>query len=124
MKRKLVELGGKDIWANTDVPTEISAPDQFLLNLKKQLLQWGFAPASVRANIDGPSKNLKVEGKIVLTVKCDDGCLICDWGETWKVWEDLHKSTELQTLIDACNKKLTGGGKGKGKEGGKKGKNY
>ena len=119
VKRKLVELGGKQVWANTDLPTEISAPEQFLLGLKKQLVAWGFTRASVRANIDGPSKNLKAQGKVVLIVTCVDGCLVCDWAETWKLWEVLQKNRELETLTDDCNKKLTGGGKGKGKEGGK-----
>ena len=79
-------------------------------------MEWGFARASIRAIIDGPSKILKVEGKEVLTVTCVDGCLICGWADTWKVWDDLQQSAELKTLVDACNKKLSGGGKGKGRD--------
>ena len=82
-------------------------------------MEWGFAPASIRAIIDGPSKKLKVEGKEVLILTCVDGCLKCDWAETWRVWDDFQKSTELKALIDAWNKKLSGGGKGEGKSKGK-----
>ena len=84
VKTKLLELGGKEIWANLELPSEIRAPEVFLLGLKRQLVEWGFARASVRVEVDGPSKDLKVEGKVVLTVSCVDGVLVCEWGETWK----------------------------------------
>ena len=118
VKSRLVELGEKEIWANTDLPTYIRAPGKYLFGLKKSVVAWGFARGSIRVEVGGQSKHLKVEGKVVLSVTCVDGCVVCDWEETWGIWEDLHGSTELKTLTDACNKMLLGGGKGKGKEGG------
>ena len=82
-------------------------------------MQLGFARASVRVEVDGPSKHLKVEGEIVLTVKCEDGGILCDWAETWKVWDDLQKNAELKALTDKCANILSGGGKGKGTSKGK-----
>ena len=114
-----MELGDKSIWANQDLPTEIQAPEAFLLGLKKQLVAWGFTAGSVRVIVDGPSKHLKVGGKVVVTASCVDGCLTCEWGEIWKNWEDLHGSPELKTLIEKCNKIISGGGKGEGKSKGK-----
>ena len=78
-------------------------------------MQWGFARASVRVEVDGPSKHLKVEGKEVLVVKCVDGGILCEWAETWKVWEDLLESPELKALTEKCTRILSGGGKGTSK---------
>ena len=75
-------LGGKLIWADTDLPAKIRALEKLLLALKKQLVAWDFTPNNVFADIDSPSKVLKVERKVVLTVTCDDGQLVCDWVES------------------------------------------
>ena len=58
---------------------------------------------------------LKVEGKLVVTAKCVDGKLVCEWEELWETWEILHSSDELKILFGKCSKMLSGGGKGKGK---------
>ena len=47
LKSKLMLLGGKIIWADTDLPAKIRAPEQFLLALKKQLVAWDFTANSV-----------------------------------------------------------------------------
>ena len=112
-------MGDKETWANTDLPNEIRAPETYLFGFKNQLVEWGFARGSVRVEVDGPSKELKVEGKIIVTVKCEGGAILCDWAETWKMWEDLHKSPELKTLTEKCTNILCGGGKGKGTSKGK-----
>ena len=117
LKSKLFELGGKEIWANIDLPTEIRAPEIFVTGLKKVLLspEWGFGRGSVRAEIDGPSKHLKVEGKVVLTASCTDGGLVCEWEETWKNWGELHGDPEIKALTDKATKIISGAAKGKGK---------
>jgi hypothetical protein len=115
LKRKLGEIGRKEIWANTDLPTEVRAPEVYLYGLKKQLVEWGFARASVRVEVDGPSKTLKVEGKEVLIIKCEGGEILCEWVETWRVWQDLHESTEMKALADKCTRILSGAGKGTSK---------
>ena len=115
LKSKLMTSGGKIIWADTDLPAKIRAPEQILIALKKQLSAWDFTANSVFADIDSPSKVLKVEGKVVLTVTCDDGQLVCDWVEPWKKWALLQDSAELKTIFDKCKNVLVGGGKGKSK---------
>ena len=79
--------------------------------LKKQLVAWDFTANSVFADIDSPSKVLKVEGKVVLTVTCDDGQLVCDWVESWKTWALLQDSAELKTIFDKCKNKVKEKGK-------------
>ena len=39
----------------------------------------------------GPTKFLKVAGKVVVTVCVVDGRLQCEWDEEWKAWEDGRK---------------------------------
>ena len=56
---------------------------------------------------------------MVVTASCVDGCLTCDWADTWENWTDLHESMELQALIAKSNKLISGGGKGEGKSKGK-----
>lgn len=87
----------------------------FLFALKKQLLAWDFADNSVRVDVDNPSKTLKVEGKIIVTVTCADGQLVCDWANSWKNWTWLHDSTEFKAIIASFTKLLGGGMKGNGK---------
>ena len=82
---------------------------------KKQLVAWDFASNNIWLGVDSPSEILKVEGKVVLTVTCDDGQLACDWAESWKSWALLQDSTEFKTILDKCKNMLTGGGKGKSK---------
>ena len=38
VKTKLAELGGTTIWADTDLPATVRAPEKFLFALKKQLI--------------------------------------------------------------------------------------
>ena len=57
VKSKLVQLGGKVIWANTDLPKENRTVESFLFGLKKQLVEWGFTRASVRAEVDDACKH-------------------------------------------------------------------
>ena len=115
VKMKLAGMGGKTIWADTDLPAVIRAPEQFLFALKKQLIAWEFTSNSVRAEVDGPTKFLTVEGRVVVTVACVDGHLVVDWVESWKNWAALHDSTEYKTIVDLCAKMLGGGGKGNSK---------
>ena len=70
--------------------------------------------------MDGPTKFLKVRGKVVVTVSVVDGQLHSDWDEEWKGWEDFHKSEEIIGLLEKVKNFISGGGKGEGK--GKKGK--
>ena len=77
-------------------------------------MAWGFARRSVRVNVDGLSKHLKVEGKTVVVASCVGGHLVCDWDDVWKSWTDLHDSIEFKNLFDQCANLLAGGGKGKG----------
>ena len=125
VKSKLVELGDKTKWANVDLPIETQAPEKFLLGVKKQLVAWGtFTSNCVRVEVDGPSKYIKAgvgaERKVIVTVTCKDGALACEWEEKWKGWEEFHGSAEMKSLTEKCNGML-GGGKGTGKNGGKKG---
>jgi hypothetical protein len=121
VKNNFVEVGGQGKWANIDLPSDIRAPEAFVTGLKKILLsaEWGFAEGSVWYNIDGPSKYLKVEGKIVLTVSCAEGGLVYEWEEKWKNWGELHGSPEIKTLTEKSTKLISGGGKGEGKAKGK-----
>ena len=82
---------------------------------KKQFVAWDLTANSVFVDIDGPSKLLKVEGKVVLTVTCDDGQLVCVWEESWKKSALLQDSAELKLIFDKCKNVLAGGGKGKSK---------
>ena len=121
VKTKLLEVGDKTKWANVDLPKEIQAQEKFLFGVKKQLVGWGtFTSGSIRFEVDGPTKYIKaglgVEGKVIVTVTCKTGALVCDWDETWKSWDEFHGSAEIKTLIEKCNK-LLGGGKGSGKKG-------
>ena len=116
MKSKLTELGGKEIWANTEQPIEIRAPENFLFVLKKQLVEWGFERRCVRVDIDGPAKTLKVGGETVLTVTCTDGRLVCEWEAAWQLWNDLHESPQFKAIFEKCSKMLAPGkGQSKGK---------
>ena len=83
VKTKLLELGGKEKWANFDLPTDVRAPEVFVIGLKKILVspEWAFALGSVKYEINGPSKHLKVEGQIVVSVSCMDGGLVYEWEE-------------------------------------------
>ena len=81
----------------------------------EQLIAWDFMSNSVYVDIESPSKILKVEGKVVLTVTCADGQLVCDWEESWKNWAWLHDSAEFKAIFDKCKNVLVGGGKGKSK---------
>ena len=74
--------------------------------------EWGFAFGSVKYVIDGPSKYLKVERRIVLTVSCTDGGMVYEWEEKWKNWGELHGSPEVKELIEKCTKLLSGRGEG------------
>ena len=98
-----------------------SCSGSFCYRTEKILLsaEWGFAEGSVWYNIDGPSKYLKVEGKIVLTVSCAEGGLVYEWVEPWKNWGELHGSPEIKTLTEKSTKLISGGGKGEGKAKGK-----
>ena len=70
----------------------------------------------MRVDVDGPEKVLKVEGKVVLTVSYSDGRLLCDWEETWKLWNELHDSIEYKTIFETCSKLIAPGkGHSKGK---------
>ena len=115
LKSKLMMLGGKIIWADIDLPAKIRAPEKLVLALKKLLVAWDFTTNSVYADIDGPSKALKVEGEVVLRVTCVDGQLVCDWEESWEKWAWLQDSAELKVIFDKCKNVLAGGGKGKSK---------
>ena len=97
------------------MPAEVRAPEKLLFRLKKQLVAWGFERRSVRVDVEGISKHLKVEGKIVVTVSCVDGSLVFDWIDTWRVWSDLHDSVEFKKLVTECKSLVAGKGKGKGK---------
>ena len=121
VKAKLSEGGGRDKWANIDLPSEIRAPENFVIGLKKILVspEWAFPLGSVRYAIDGPSKYLKVEGKIVFTVSCADDGLVYEWEEKWKNWEELHGNAEIKALVEKSTKLISGGGKGEGKSKGK-----
>ena len=66
------------------------------MGAEKQLITWKFGSNSVRVDVDGPSKTLKVEGKVVVTVTCVDGQLVFDWVESWKSWAWLHDSVSLR----------------------------
>ena len=115
MKNSFSEGGGQGKWANIDLPSDIRAPEAFVTRLKKILLsaEWGFAEGSVWYNIEGPSKYLKVEGKIVLTVSCAEGGLVFEWEEKWKNWEELHGDAEIKALVENSTKLISGGEKGK-----------
>ena len=79
------------------------------------MVAWDFTASSVFADIDSPSKLLKVEGKVVLTVTCDDGQLVCGWEESWKKWALLQDGAELKLIFDKCKNVLASNGKGKSK---------
>ena len=117
----MLEVGGKEKWANIELPTDVRAPEVFVTGLKKILVspEWAFALGSVKYFTDGPSKLLKVEGKIVLTVSCVHGGLVYEWEGKWKNWGELHGSPEVKELTEKCTKLLSGGGKGEGKSKGK-----
>ena len=115
VKTKLAELGGKIIWADTDLPAIVRAPDKFLSAMKKQLIAWKFGNNSVRVDVEGPSKTLKVEGKIVVTATCVDRHLVFEWDESWKNWAWLHDSVEFKAILESCTNLLSGGGKGTSK---------
>ena len=117
VENKLQELGGKEKWANVELPAETRAPEVFVIGLKKILVsqEWGFAFGSVKYVTDGASKYLKVEGKVVVTVSCTDGGMVYEWEEKWKNWGELHGSPELKVLTDKSNKLISGGGKGESK---------
>ena len=115
LKSKLAEVGDKTKWANVDLPTEIQAPEKFALGVKKQLVQWGtYTAASIRVEVEGPSKIIKAQGKEILTVTCKDRVLVYDWEDTWKGWDEFHGSAEIKTLTEKCNK-LLGGGRERGR---------
>ena len=116
LETKLVEFGGKPKWADIDLPPTVRAPEKFLFALRKLLITWKFTDTSVRVDVDGLSKTLKVEGNIVVTATCARGHVVCEWTESWKNWAWLHDSAEFKLIVDECPKLLSGGkGNSKGK---------
>ena len=106
------KLSGKQVWCKKDLPINVRVPLSFLLGLRWQLTQtgWGFTKQEVKVDD---------EEVPVLSATCVDDQMCLKWLDaTWDKWEELQKSEELQSLIDAANAKLTRAadarGKGKG----------
>lgn len=85
------------------------------MGLKKLLVEWGFEKRTVRVEVEGPTKFMKVGGKVVVTSSVVDGELHCEWAEGWKVWEDVHQNEAFIELFKKTEKLLRGRIKGRGK---------
>ena len=110
-----VKIDSKPVWARADTAVDIRACEVFLWGLKKLLVEWGFEKRTVRVEVEGPTKFMKVGGKMVVTTFVVDGELHCEWAEGWKVWEDLHQNEAFIELFKKAEKMVTGADKGKGK---------
>ena len=69
-----------------------------MFGLKRVLVEWGFQRASVRVDTDAAT--VKVGGETAVTVSVIGSNLHCEWGETWRVWRELHESEELKSLLE------------------------
>ena len=110
---------GKDVWCKKDLPINIRTPLSFLLGLRWQLNQWGFSKREVKV-ID-TDLVLSVCKVPVLKATVVDNKITLEWlEETWRLWQELQTSSELRSLIDVADKKLSktfeGQAKGKGKK--------
>ena len=114
--RAQIELSRKRLWAREDATPETQACETFLFGVRKMLITWGGREWGLRVEVAGPTKFLKVGGKVAVTASVVDGELHCEWADDWKVWEELHASQEMTDLFGKVIKKLSGGGKGKGKD--------
>ena len=113
--RAKIELASTLVWVDEDCTIDVQACKKFLFGVRKILIGWWGSGAKVRVEVSGPTKFLKVAGKVVVTVSAVDGRLQCDWDEEWKGWEDFHKNEKVIELVDRVVTMLKGGGKGQGK---------
>ena len=110
-------ISGKEVWCKKHRPIEIRVPMSLMLTLRRQLLDWGFSKADVR--VKDETLTMTVGGKPVLHACVEEKELTLKWlDSSWEQWEELHKSPELQKIIDEAKAKLKNvfekGGKGKG----------
>ena len=84
--------------------------------MRKILISWWSRGENVRVEVEGPTKFLKVRGKVVVTVSVVDGQLHSDWDEEWKGWEDFHKSEEIIGLLEKMKNFISGGVREREKE--------
>ena len=113
----LASRQSKQIWCKQDQPIQVRAPQRFLFDFKKPLVEWDFTKASIR--IEEDSLTMKVGGESVLEVSLLDNKLSLNWvADEWKSWNELQESPELASLISKANSTLeqarSGKGKGKG----------
>ena len=104
--RAKIQLASTIVWANEDAPVDVQACKKFLFGVRKILISWWGRGENVRVEVEGPTKFLKVRGKVVVTVSVVDGQLHCDWDEEWKGWEDFHKNGEITKLFEKVKKLL------------------
>jgi len=108
------KISDKDVWCKKDRPIEVRSCMGLLLGLRRQLLEWGFEKNAVR--VDEDTMVMKIGGVPVLSASVLESKLVLKWlDESWKHWDELQKSLELQDLIQKANTKLESKGKGEGK---------
>ena len=110
------------IWCKKDLPLEKRVPLSFLLGLRRQLIDWGFARSKVRVKEE--DNTLSVGGCPVLTATIHANHMVIHWtSKEWKEWKDLVESCEFKKLSEKAEETLKkaeenkGKGTGKGKKG-------
>ena len=110
------------IWCKKDLPLEKRVPLSFLLGLRRQLIDWGFAKSKIRVKEE--HNTLSVGGSQILTASIRSTGLAIDWKrEDWKEWTEFVDSSEFKKLMAKAEETLQkaadnkGKGDGKGKKG-------
>ena len=94
----------------------------FLLGLRWQLIQWGYAKHEVK--VDDESLTMSVDKVPVVSAAVANDKISVKWLEhEWGSWDQLQRAGELQALIDVGNAKLSKAAEGRSK-GKSKGKPY
>ena len=101
-----------------DLPIHLRAPRSFLLGLRWQLAQWGFAKKGIK--VVDEDMIMTVGGAPVLRASANQDHIKVEWlDEAWGTWEELHKSNEYKSLLATANEMMRRAadnkGKGKGK---------
>ena len=110
IKRLVLKIEDTKIWSNPDLPTDVRAPETFLFDLKKMLVEWGYTRESVW--VDKPKKTISLGGKMILGVTMDQLEMQLTFGPAW---ENHLRGAEFTKLVKDAQDKLKSASKGEGK---------
>lgn len=100
---------GKDVksrlWVEFESPIEQRVCDGFLIDLRKQLIEWQYPPACIE--IDKEIGVLKVATKAVVKVDVVDNEFRSTYvNEEFAKWQELQKSPELNAITNKAKDRL------------------